>query len=117
MIMYLSTTKAFCFGLLLSQASGHPSLSSASGEDTLATRNDISITSAKYQKNCQRDDGIYSKAETEAWDTMKKLADAAKRWEKHGNYQKTAEMYFGGDAADEYDRIQRKYWNHAHSQP
>ena len=105
--MHFPNGKAVCLSLILSQASALPQESSILG-DTLSERDGVSANAVKYLKNCAGTNPNYPALEKEAWDVMQDLANAAKKWQKGGAYQSTAEMYFGGDAGDNYARIQRK---------
>ncbi|KAJ8061053.1 hypothetical protein OCU04_010130 [Sclerotinia nivalis] len=86
-----------------------PSPLSTSEKASFARRDDVSIQAKKYKKNCQK--GNLDDLEEEAWDTMKLLAQYAQLWRKDGAYQPVADMYFGGNSRDYYDRIMKSFKN------
>ncbi|TVY85113.1 hypothetical protein LSUE1_G000442 [Lachnellula suecica] len=78
-------------------------------ESHLSKRDDVGALARKWQKNCQ-DEG-FSDRETEAWDSYKKLAEYAQKWKPGGDFQSTADLWFGKDSQTNYDRIMNTYNN------
>jgi hypothetical protein len=66
-------------------------------------KRDVTTQSNKWQKNCQKTNLV--ELEEQAWNDMQELANAAKLWKPGGAYQPVADMYFGENSQNYYNRI------------